>query len=330
MYESPKKENWHGRIDAADGSSGLRWHQVVRVLNLSEPVRILADDNKKKIAFLGFCSDEGVRRNQGRTGAVKGPAAIRIALSNLAVHFIEEEIQLFDAGDVICTQGNLEGAQEQLALKVGLLLKNNIFPIVLGGGHEVVYGHYKGINSYLSELGEKKAAIINFDAHFDLREATKEATSGTPFRQILEENEDFQRNFPYLCMGIQEASNTQVLFETADRNQVQYILAENIRYGNIDRLSSQVSDFIKAHNTVYLTVDLDVFASPFAPGVSAPALNGVFPDVIIKLIRHILGSNKVISMDIAELNPDMDIDNRTAKLAATILYEVVKWKTQKL
>jgi formiminoglutamase len=39
------------------------------------------------------------------------------------------------------------------------------------------------------------------------------------------------------------------------------------------------------------------------------------------LLRHILASRKVISMDIAELNPRFDMDGNTARLAAEMAYE---------
>ena len=51
-------------------------------------------------------------------------------------------------------------------------------------------------------------------------------------------------------------------------------------------------------------------------------------DVVFFLIDHIFASQKVISCDIAELNPEYDIDNRTAKLAAALVYNVVEGITE--
>jgi len=75
---------------------------------------------------------------------------------------------------------------------------------------------------------------------------------------------------------------------------------------------------------VYLTVCLDVFAAAFAPAVSALAYNGILPDKIFQdFFKFILRSPKVKSMDIAELNPSLDIDNRTARLAASLIFDYV-------
>lgn len=324
MYQIPKKDDWKGRIDATDGASGLRWHQVIQLLDLSQPLTTAMFSNARKIAFLGFCSDEGVKRNFGRPGASKGPFAIRAAISNLAVHFSEDKLLIYDAGDVLCTQRNLEGAQEQLAVKIKLLLDHDFFPVVLGGGHEVAYGHFNGIYNHLKEKTKPGLGIINFDAHFDLRNITKEATSGTPFRQILEDNPDYTGRFPYLCLGIQEASNTKALFETADVNRVKYIFSDKLNFRHLEKLNNEIKSFVDNLDQIYISVDMDVFAAAFAPGVSAPNGNGIFPDIAIHLLKEIITSGKVMSLDIAELNPDLDVDNRTAKLAAGIIYEIIK------
>ena len=52
------------------------------------------------VAVLGFASDEGVRRNGGRTGAVAGPFALRAVLSNSPVM---DDSFLYDAGNVHAT-----------------------------------------------------------------------------------------------------------------------------------------------------------------------------------------------------------------------------------
>ena len=68
---------WTGRVDAADGESGRRWHQVVRPVEAADGPGVV---------LLGFACDAGVRRNHGRPGAAEGPAALRRMLGNLAWH----------------------------------------------------------------------------------------------------------------------------------------------------------------------------------------------------------------------------------------------------
>ena len=69
---------WQGRIDAAEGSLAQRWHQAMRPL--------ARDTDAGTVVLIGFACDAGVARNQGRTGAAGGPAAIRHMLRNMPVH----------------------------------------------------------------------------------------------------------------------------------------------------------------------------------------------------------------------------------------------------
>ena len=74
---------------------------------------------------------------------------------------------------------------------------------------------------------------------------------------------------------------------------------------------------------LYLTVDMDVFDMRDAPGVSAPAIAGVDKHFMLKIFRMVMSSGKIAAFDIAETNPKYDSDNRTAKLAAYLLFLLV-------
>ena len=74
---------------------------------------------------------------------------------------------------------------------------------------------------------------------------------------------------------------------------------------------------------IYLSLSLDVLSPAHAPGVSSTQPLGLSPWQIIPLIRQAAASGKVISYDISEHVPRYDIDHRTAKLAASLVYEIV-------
>ncbi len=87
-------------------------------------------------------------------------------------------------------------------------------------------------------------------------------------------------------------------------------------FPNWEVIQEKILWFLDSVNKVYLTVDMDGFASAFAPGVSAPSPMGFEPDFAFKVFELIASSKKLISMDIAELNPAFDHDQATARLAA--------------
>ena len=322
MYQAPDKNNWKGRIDPEDGKKGLRWHQLIKPLKLTQEVH--RSGGPQNIALLGFCCDEGVRRNKGRVGAQQGPDALRQAMSSLPVHFNPEQTALFDAGNVICPNKNLETAQELLGQKVAYLLQHRFFPIVLGGGHETAYGHYLGIHQQLKQYPEANFGILNIDAHFDLRSYARDSSSGTPFRQIADLRRNHNKDFNYMCVGIQQMGNTPALFEAARQYGTQYMLAEEVRESRLAEVKEKLDAWLEKRDWVYLTLDLDGIAAAHAPGVSAPTPLGLDPFVVREILLHLVRSGKLLSMDIAELSPAYDQDNRTAKLAARFIYEVVQ------
>jgi len=329
MYEALERykplenlDQWHGRVDSEDNYNAFRWHQCVKLMSLA-----VEDQDVHKgplgIAFLGFQSDEGIRRNKGRGGAINGPASIRHELANLPCYF-DPSVALFDAGDVVCEDGNLEESQRQLGIAVERLLQLNLFPIVLGGGHEVAFGHYQGLmKHWASKEMSPRIGIFNFDAHFDLRPYPNGGNSGTMFRQIADLNAESGLPFLYFCAGVQRYSNTIELFRTAEALGVRYKLAKDLIQEDHWQLSESIGAFVGQADHLYVTVCADVFSSAFAPGVSAPQPLGLDPELALKILKRLVRSGKVISFDIAEVSPRFDKDNITASLAKVLIFTVV-------
>ena len=321
-YEPIDMTIWQGRIDSTENYDAFRWHQHIQQLDLTlehPPLK-----NEFGFALLGFCCDEGVRRNQGRIGAAQGPNAIRKELANLPCHFSQKTL-LFDAGNINCLDENLEVSQEALAVAVAQIRRLGLFPLVMGGGHEVALGHYQGHKKFMVEEQQQPAiGILNFDAHFDLRAILPEGgSSGTMFRQIANESADMGVDFNYLCIGIQESGNTRELFKTAKEFGASHILATEVASKGDNYVVEQLDEFIKATENIYITICADVFAAAFAPGVSAIQPLGLHPLDVVKYLEHILQSGKVIGFDIAEVSPSFDRDKTTVSLAKALFFSVV-------
>lgn len=321
MYKTTKPEIWKGRIDASDGRAGFRWHQLVRRADLQNGEPGEPDPGHRGIAILGFCCDEGVKRNKGRTGAVAGPDAIRAACANLPDH-IPANTELWDAGNLFPELGDLEKAQTSLGDHLADLLESGYLPLVLGGGHELAYGCFLGLVQHINGL--KRLGIINFDAHYDLRLASPSANSGTSFYQMSEWCQQRGLPFHYLCIGVQEYSNTRALFQRAEHLGVESIRAAELQAANPDPAVARLDLFLRKVDMVYMSICLDVFNAAHAPGVSAPNPGGVEPAAVIPLIRHIARSGKLACADVAELNPTFDVDQRTARLASYLVFELTR------
>ncbi|WP_291632492.1 formimidoylglutamase [Clostridium sp.] len=321
-YKITDKTHWQGRIDSESNFDSFRWHQWVNFIDLREE-NLIPFKGPLGFAFIGFCCDAGVKRNKGRTGAAKGPESIRKELSNLPCRFTEE-VKLFDAGNVFCENISLEESQNLLSKAIEQILSLNLFPIVLGGGHEIAFGHYNGILNYLKQsTTSPNIGIINFDAHFDLRPYPSGGSSGTMFRQIADICRSENLKYSYLCIGVQKHSNTIDLFKTADKLGAEYILAKDIVNSDNLNMFERLDNFIKFQDEIYITICSDVFSSAFAPGVSSSQPLGLDPESVLKFLSYILKSNKVISFDIAEVSPRFDQDEVTANLASVLIFSIV-------
>lgn len=298
---------WQGRFD---GDEALYHRIFQRVIPAQDYGLIKPGD----FVLHGFAVDEGVKRNKGRVGAKDAPDILRKNMANFPV--VHPNFQLLDFGNVSCEDSDLENTQDALSERVKTVLSNEAKSVVLGGGHEVTFAHYSGIRN---AFPGKKIGIINIDAHFDNREVVPEigATSGTGFWQIAKEGEIHS-----LHIGIQRNSNTLKLFDTAHHLGMNYILADEIFFENLPHIYQKIDELLAAVDVLYLTICMDVFNASIAPGVSALAYNGIFADAaFMHFYRHILKSPKLVAMDVAEVNPMYDIQERTARLAASLTNE---------
>ena len=309
-------EYWSGRVDGND-SDILRIHQVIQVKTLDE---LMQDEySGKKVCFVSYNSNEGIRRNNGRLGAADGWKHLKNALSNFPI--FDTDIKFYDLKDPIdVVDGKLEEAQMKLADVVAKLKSKDYFVVCMGGGHDIAYGTYNGILSYAkTKTKDPRVGIISFDAHFDMREYAKGANSGTMFYQIADDCQKNNIKFDYTVIGIQRFSNTKRLFERAQKFGVTYYLAEDIL-----KLSDlNITPILERNDYIHLTICTDVFHITCAPGVSAPQTFGIWPNQAIGLLNYIAKTKKNLTLEVAEISPRYDYDDRTSRLVANLIYQAI-------
>ncbi|KTD74781.1 formimidoylglutamase [Legionella waltersii] len=309
-YQAATPSIWQGRQDT---SPGERFFQ-----NISFPQsknELMSGD--KKTVFIGFASDTGVIRNLGRPGAKLGPDQLKTCIAKLPC---SSERSFVDIGNIVCEQDDLESAQQQFAQAIQFCQHHGHQTVGLGGGHEIAWAHYQGLCRQFPKVG-----IINLDAHFDIRPYQKGQLghSGTPFSQIANYCQDNKLPFHYCCLGIQAFGNTSSLFNRAKELRVKYLLAEDIFTKSLAWQLAFLDEFMLNLDHIYLTICLDAFGEAFAPGVSAPQPLGLTPWHALPLLKYIIQSGKVISFDVAELSPPLDQEQKTARLAALIIAELL-------
>lgn len=275
-----------------------------------------------RVALVGFPSDEGVRRNGGRPGASEGPGAIRRALYGLtpeprepvAGAMTELLQRTRDLGDVSVT-GTVEEDQERLGDVVARLLERGVVPVILGGGHETAYGHFLGYAR--AALGVE---ILNLDAHPDVRTIGEAgAHSGSPFRQALEHPSGACRD--YGVAGLQPRS--------VARSHLEYLRERGVGVTWREELPGALSRVVDGlAGPAMVSFDLDAVDRAHAPGVSAPATDGLRPGTWLEAAGRVGRSAAVTSVDLVECNPRFDRDGQTASLAAATVWHFLRGRAR--
>jgi formiminoglutamase len=244
------------------------------------------------VALIGLPDDTGVRLNNGRTGAAGGPKAFRAALSRYGVADSAAGYLplVFDAGDVMPT-GSLEKTHERVTEVTTALLDRGLFPIAIGGGHDLTYPFVRAVAAKYPKL-----AGVYFDAHLDVRETVG---SGMPFRRLVED-----------CgVSALHLHGFRPLV-----NSLEHLDWFRTHGGRTHPENAKVA-LPKAKN-LFVSFDLDVLDAAHAPGVSALNPAGWNVREAEAWVRACGADKRVRCFDLMELNPAHDPEGRTARVAA--------------
>jgi len=266
-----------------------------------------------EIIILGCPQDEGVRRNGGRTGAALAPDAIRKQFYRLTNFGIGTKI--FDLGNTII-QKTLEETHQIHTNIVKQLLKDKKKIIVLGGGNDISYPDGRAMAEI---FGSENWSAINIDAHFDVR-ADVEPNSGTPYRQLLEENLLKPQNFCEYAWQTQ--ANSQVYFEYLQNMDVNLKSLAEIKDSQITikNLAESLGLPVSSDRHVFWGFDVDSVRAADAPGTSAPSPIGLTAEDFIELAKFAGINQQTKIIEFTEMNPNFDLDDRTAKLVAIAMH----------
>jgi formiminoglutamase len=186
---------------------------------------------------------------------------------------------------------------------------------VLGGGHETSYGHFLGYTGQGVE-------IINWDAHADVRELKDgKAHSGSPFRQAIEDPSGGCRR--YTVAGLQPHLVAEAHLEFVKQHGTA-VWREEVVPETIEAL------YRGGSSPMLASFDLDAVDQAEAPGVSAPNVAGLSSELWLWAAYHAGRCGAVTSADVVELNPQVDRDGQTARLAALTVWQILRGRAERL
>jgi arginase len=207
---------------------------------------------------------------------------------------------------------------ELLATSVWNTLKDDKFPLVIGGDHALALGSVAASGEFYKE----DYAVIWVDAHGDLNtELTSPSGNvhGMPLAASM--------GIGYDSLTSIFSKNVKVSMENVfiigardlDEGELDLIKANNlnvwtmnaIKEKGLDTCLKEITDTInkKDINNIHLSFDIDSIDPSFVPGTGTPVDNGLTLEGSKTILQHLLKTKKIKSMDFVEFNPLLDKDN---------------------
>jgi len=240
-------------------------------------------------------------------GADKGPAAIIEASKYLEFYDIETDSEVYKKG--IFTAKPIHAASSSVLLKktettVSRFLRDNKLVVSLGGDHSVSIGV---IEAYAKHY--KNLSVLHLDAHADSRDSYE----GTPYNHacVIARAREFTKNI--VSAGIRSMDSS----ERANVDKKRIFFAHDMHES--DRWINKAAGLLT--DTVYITIDLDVFDPGIMPSTGTPEPGGLGWYQVVKLLAAVSRSKHIVGFDIVELCPSKNKapDFLAAKLIYTLL-----------
>jgi agmatinase len=244
-------------------------------------------------------------------GADKGPEAIMEASVNLEFYDIEtdSEVHLFGIHTVepIIEKRSPEELVNAVYSKVISLLKQEKFPVVVGGNHTVSIGSARAFSHHFKNL-----SILQLDAHSDLRQEYE----GSPYNHACAMAR-MREVAPVIQVGIRSMSRE----EASDADWERIFTA----YELFDDKTKYQKAIDKLTENVYITIDLDVFDPSLIPSTGTPEPGGPGYLEIMNFLKEVIWKKNVVGFDVVELCPSPS--NRAPDfVAAKIIYQLLSYK----
>ncbi len=227
----------------------------------------------------------------------------------------------------------IEQQLTNLATAVHNAMQQNTFPCAIGGDHAMGIGTFSGAIEYLN--AKQEFGLIWIDAHMDAHTPStspSQAFHGMPVATLMGYGEKKLTNL--LSAGPKINPRDIVLigirsYEPEEKELLNTLGVKVFYCGEINKISfaqiiKQAILHVTQHTKAFgVSIDLDAFDPQFDPGVGSPEPNGLNPDHVLPYLYLLRENSKFQALEITELNPELDQDNKTANLLEKILIETL-------
>jgi arginase len=292
-----------------------------------------AQGNGRPVAIIGAGLDLG----SGRRGVDMGPSAIRYA--GLDSRLAELGLRCEDWGNVTTAVAEasavgdervrflpqIKETCERVAELVGRAVGEGFVPLVLGGDHSVALGTLGGL-----ARAKGPGGVLWLDAHGDLNRPETSPSGnvhGMPLAAALGLAGPEFESPAFMLPALDPARVALVGVRSLDAAERTLLAEREVRVrtmSDVDRLGierviRESLEQVAGDGFVHVSLDLDVLDPEVAPGVGTPVRGGLSYREAHLAMELVAESGLAGSLEVVEVNPILDRENETGKLAVELV-----------
>jgi arginase len=292
----------------------------------------------QKIRIIGVPMDLG----QSRRGVDMGPSALRVAGLQSRLKQLGHTVE--DIGNVPVKQAEEQPYGEKrakylneiaetcrgLAEMTEQTLSEGFLPVVLGGDHSIAIGSCSGVSDFFRKQS-KKIGYLWLDAHGDMNTPDSSPSGnvhGMPLAALIgygaPELAELLGYKPKIeprnvaLVGVRDLDPKErrlvkdsgvhaLTMRDIDERGMREVMSEALRFATDDT------------DGVSVSLDMDVIDPSEAPGVGTPVRGGITYREAHLAMEMIADSEAMVSLEIVEINPVIDLHNTTALLGVEMV-----------
>lgn len=296
----------------------------------------------------------------GTRGASLGVDALRLeATEQQCSTYLELEKQRVAASNEMLNYPDptpnahyLEGIvnfYKETAEAIDHTLNEKKFPLVIAGDHSTAGGTLAGIKQH---FGDKKIGAIWVDAHADIHSPYTTPSGnvhGMPLGAALHFDNKEQAinklsadelkhwealkavggNQPKIAsedivyIGVRDTEEQEDII--VEKLSIPNLTVSNARKKGIKEIAAKALEKLKNCDFIYISFDVDSMDPSVSMGTGTPVENGFTEAEATELLQELMKSEKVVCLEMVEINPMLDTENKMAKAGLNILKNLFNW-----
>lgn len=281
--------------------------------------------------------------HSSRIGAREGPAALRQATTELCRTQLDalgetgidpgdrrtfrraERGSIIDCGDAPIDAASVERTTEDIAAMTEAVRARGAIPLALGGDH---YNSFPACLGYARGLAtrhpERRFGYIQIDGHLDFADRLgawgthNHATNGRRNSELP----NIERS-NMVWIGITGWVDGDELTLIEGMGGLIFSSGDVHDLGAAEVARRAVAHATRGCESLYLSIDIDAMDAGFLPGTGSIVPSGITPRQYCQIL-DVIAQEQVDGIDIAEVAPSLDPSGRTERIAAHMLYRVLR------